>query len=187
MPSIFIIFILVLAEDGALAEIGPRFVMNPVKIFADSFGGEALWENPDYVTPAKHRRMLRTAAKDKYVNRTEVKARYEATQPTEAFKLDKFGHEVFAAGEEEMAQKLVEQEAEESGDDDVSNGEDENEQKREAKDIERVKLLIEKLKPGREGKNLVRSKKKAALGSKGKITKKGKMTQNIVKNKKLQK
>lgn len=181
--------VLVLAEDGALAEIGPRFVMNPVKIFAESFGGEAIWENPDYVAPAKHRRLLRTAAKDKYLNRTEVKARYEATQPTEAFKLDKFGHEVFADGEEEMAQKLVEQELDIESEGDVSEIEDEDkQQKREAKEIERVKALIEKLKPGGEGKELVRKKKKSSKGKIMKATsKKGKMIKNIVKTKKLQK
>lgn len=163
--------------------------MNPVKIFSESFGGAALWENPDYVAPAKHRRLLRNAASDKYLNRTEVKARYEATQPKEAFKLDKFGHEVFADGEEEMAQKLVEQELDVESEDEVSDVEEEDkQQKREAMDIERVKALIEKLKPGGEGKELVRKKKRT---SKGKVmkatTKKGKMVQNIVRTKKLQK
>lgn len=43
----------ILTEDGGLAEIGPRFVLNPVKIFAGSFGGEVLWENPYYISPAK--------------------------------------------------------------------------------------------------------------------------------------
>lgn len=33
-------------EDGSLAEIGPRFVLNPIKIFAASLSGETLWENP---------------------------------------------------------------------------------------------------------------------------------------------
>lgn len=31
--------------------IGPRFVLNPIKVFDGSFGGETIWENPDYVTP----------------------------------------------------------------------------------------------------------------------------------------
>ncbi|CAG2058522.1 unnamed protein product, partial [Timema podura] len=31
----------------------PRFVLNPVKIFKGSFGGEALWDNSFYVSPAK--------------------------------------------------------------------------------------------------------------------------------------
>lgn len=164
--------------------------MNPVKIFGNSFGGQALWENIDYVAPAKHRRMLRTAAKDKYLNRTEVKARYEASQPKEAFKLDKFGHEVFADGEEEMAQKLVEQELDDKSEENATESEEENnQQKREAREIERVKALIEKLKPGGgEGKELVRKKK---IGTKGKImkstSKKEKMIKNIVKTKKLQK
>ena len=179
----------VLAEDGALAEIGPRFVLNPVKIFADSFGGEALWENPNYVTPASHRRIIRASAKDKYVNRTEVKARQEATQPTEAFNLDKIGHEVFADEEEEtMAAKLVAQDEDE--DEEMESEDEETVQKREAREIERVKVLIEKLKPGKEGKTLVRPKKYIRPSANGKVTKKptnkkAKMIQNILKTKKL--
>jgi ribosome biogenesis protein BRX1 len=179
----------ILAEDGALAEIGPRFVMNPVKIFADSFTGEALWENPEYVTPAKHRRMLRASAKDKYVNRTDSKVRYDTTLPTEAFNLDKVGKQVFVDDEEEMAEKLV---AAENDDDDITESEDEEvEKKREQTDIERVKALIEKLKPGKEGKTLVRPKKYVPTGANpGKIVKKAtnkksKMIQNIIKTKKL--
>lgn len=43
----------IIKEEGELVEIGPRFVLNPVKIFAKSFGGETLWDNPHYVSPAK--------------------------------------------------------------------------------------------------------------------------------------
>ncbi|XP_023246831.1 ribosome biogenesis protein BRX1 homolog isoform X2 [Copidosoma floridanum] len=43
----------IIKEDGELAEIGPRFVLNPIKIFAGSFVGEVLWDNPHYVSPAK--------------------------------------------------------------------------------------------------------------------------------------
>lgn len=178
----------ILAEDGALAEVGPRFVMNPVKIFAESFSGEPLWENPNYVTPAKHRRQIRSLAKDKYNIRTESKARFEATQPTDAFNLDKVGHQVFVDNEEEMAQKLVEQDDAEMSDASVDNTE--NEQKREEQEIERVKALIEKLKPGREGKNLVRPVKRKVNPITNKVimkptTKKGKLIQNIIKTKKL--
>lgn len=42
----------IVEETGALAEIGPRFVLNPIKLFAGSFQGEKLWENPDFVSPA---------------------------------------------------------------------------------------------------------------------------------------
>lgn len=163
--------------------------MNPVKIFADSFTGEPLWENPDYVTPAKHRRMLRASAKDKYVNRTEAKVRYETTQPTEAFNLDKVGKQVFVENEEEMAEKLVADEENEDDESEIDN--EEIEQKREEQDIKRVQALIEKLKPGKEGKKLVRPKKYTPIGANpGKIVKKAtnkksKMIQNIIKTKKL--
>jgi len=178
----------ILAEDGALAEVGPRFVMNPVKIFEDSFSGEPLWENPDYVTPAKHRRMLRSTAKDKYINRTEAKARYEATQPTEPFKLDKFGRQVFVENEDEMAQQLVDNDEQEEMEEGESDGEDDKQEQREQREIEKVKLLIEKLKPGREGKLLVKPTSKAP----GKVVKKptnkrAKMISNIARTKKLSK
>ena len=41
----------ILEEDGQLAEIGPRFVLEPVKIFDGSFQGDTLWSNPTYKTP----------------------------------------------------------------------------------------------------------------------------------------
>lgn len=48
----------ILTEDGGLAEIGPRFVLNPVKIFAGSFGSDTLWDNPHYISPAKVMKQL---------------------------------------------------------------------------------------------------------------------------------
>ncbi|XP_037720679.1 ribosome biogenesis protein BRX1 homolog [Drosophila subpulchrella] len=75
----------ILSEDGGLSEVGPRYVMNPVKIFDGSFTGKTIWENPDYVSPAKQRQMLKKAAKDKYVNRVEQKVKHEATRPVRAY------------------------------------------------------------------------------------------------------
>lgn len=34
-----------------LVEIGPRFVLCPIRIFAGSFGGPTLYQNPDFVSP----------------------------------------------------------------------------------------------------------------------------------------
>lgn len=76
----------VLTEDGGLAEIGPRFVLNPVKIFSGSFGGDTLWENPHYVSPAKYRILLRKNASEKYKNRTEQKMAQEANKPEISYK-----------------------------------------------------------------------------------------------------
>merc|ERR1712137_154240 len=72
----------ILEEDGQLAEIGPRFVLNPIKIFDGSFGGETLWENPDYVTPNTYRRMLSLKSGMKYRQRIEQKLSLAARQPT---------------------------------------------------------------------------------------------------------
>ena len=33
-----------MAEDGSLTEIGPRFVLNPIKIFDSSFSGKIDFE-----------------------------------------------------------------------------------------------------------------------------------------------
>lgn len=38
-----------------LIEIGPRFTLTPIKAFEGSLGGEALWQNGDYIAPTKLR------------------------------------------------------------------------------------------------------------------------------------
>jgi hypothetical protein len=38
-------------ESVTLVEVGPRFCLNPVRIFDGSFGGRTLYENPAYVSP----------------------------------------------------------------------------------------------------------------------------------------
>ncbi|XP_045474275.1 ribosome biogenesis protein BRX1 homolog [Harmonia axyridis] len=55
----------ILSEDGALSEIGPRFVLNPIKIFSNSFGGAPLWENKAYISPSKYRKSILMAKKKK--------------------------------------------------------------------------------------------------------------------------
>ena len=54
-------------EDGSLAEIGPRFVLNPIKIFDASFSGATLWESPNFTTPAKKRALLKKMKAGKYI------------------------------------------------------------------------------------------------------------------------
>lgn len=72
-----------------MAEIGPRFVMEPIKIFDASFSGRTLWENPDYVSPAAQRSMLKRAKAGKYIRHVESKAAYESNKPTEpTYKVD---------------------------------------------------------------------------------------------------
>ena len=75
-------------EDASLVEIGPRFVLNPIKIFAGSFSGAVLWSNPNFVTPNFRRRLKRLAGSAKYVNRIGKKASLEDRKPNDAYKMD---------------------------------------------------------------------------------------------------
>ncbi|XP_075943611.1 ribosome biogenesis protein BRX1 homolog [Anarhichas minor] len=52
----------IMEEDAALVEVGPRFVLNLIKIFQGSFGGPTLFENQDFLSPNMHRRQIRLAA-----------------------------------------------------------------------------------------------------------------------------
>ncbi|XP_035524317.1 ribosome biogenesis protein BRX1 homolog [Morone saxatilis] len=52
----------IIEEDASLVEIGPRFVLNLIKVFQGSFGGPTLYENPDFKSPNMHRREIRLAA-----------------------------------------------------------------------------------------------------------------------------
>ena len=40
-----------LSETTSLVEVGPRFVLEPIRIFRGSFGGQTLFQNPDFVSP----------------------------------------------------------------------------------------------------------------------------------------
>uniref|UniRef100_A0A8C4X4C6 Ribosome biogenesis protein BRX1 homolog n=1 Tax=Erpetoichthys calabaricus TaxID=27687 RepID=A0A8C4X4C6_ERPCA len=51
----------IIEEDSSLVEIGPRFVLNLIKIFSGSFRGSTLYENSHYMSPNLHRRNLRLA------------------------------------------------------------------------------------------------------------------------------
>ncbi|XP_077593890.1 ribosome biogenesis protein BRX1 homolog [Stigmatopora nigra] len=52
----------IIEEDAALVEIGPRFVLNLIKMFKGSFGGPTLYENAFFKSPNRHRREIRMAA-----------------------------------------------------------------------------------------------------------------------------
>ncbi|XP_051536261.1 ribosome biogenesis protein BRX1 homolog, partial [Myxocyprinus asiaticus] len=63
----------IIEEDASLVEIGPRFVLNLIKIFQGSFGGPTLYENPHFQSPNMHRRMIRLAMAAKQKERQMVK------------------------------------------------------------------------------------------------------------------
>lgn len=122
----------ILSEDGGLAEIGPRYVLNPVKLFRDSFCGPTLWENPTYVSPARYRQMLRKEASAKYENRIDKAVQREVPIKTKkGVELDD-GRDVFCLNPEKKAKGIVKKEANkvkavEENDDDDDEEEDEDE------------------------------------------------------------
>ncbi|XP_069128291.1 ribosome biogenesis protein BRX1 homolog [Argopecten irradians] len=78
----------ILEEDGSLAEIGPRFVLNPIKVFGGSFGGPTLYENPKYRSPNELRREMHKKFAQKYVSRVQAKKSLEERKPDEPYKRD---------------------------------------------------------------------------------------------------
>ncbi len=42
-------------KDTSLVEIGPRFVLVPIRIFSGSMGGATLYQNQAYVSPNEER------------------------------------------------------------------------------------------------------------------------------------
>ncbi|KAF9085121.1 Ribosome biogenesis protein brx1 [Mortierella sp. GBA35] len=61
--------------DLTLVEIGPRFVMNPIRVFDGSFGGQTAFENPEFVSPNVARSNIRNAKAGRYKSRMEAIAK----------------------------------------------------------------------------------------------------------------
>ncbi|XP_078127672.1 ribosome biogenesis protein BRX1 homolog [Sander vitreus] len=73
----------IIEEDASLVEIGPRLVLNLIKIFQGSFGGPTLFENSDFKSPNMHRREIRLAAAARVREKQMVKE-MQKTKRTEA-------------------------------------------------------------------------------------------------------
>lgn len=58
-------------QATSLVEIGPRFVLNPIRIFRGSFCGQTLYQNTSYVSPNDLRAQERRSKGQNYVNRKE--------------------------------------------------------------------------------------------------------------------
>ncbi|KAH9981128.1 ribosome biogenesis protein BRX1 [Lactifluus volemus] len=55
--------------EMSLVEIGPRFVLTPIRIFEGAFGGATVFANPEFVSPALVRSAIRKEKGDKYKDR----------------------------------------------------------------------------------------------------------------------
>ena len=78
-------------QQTSLVEIGPRFVMTPIRIFEGSFGGPTLYENADFVSPNAVRAEQRREGGEKYVSRVmaeEDRKRMKVNSKREYTELD---------------------------------------------------------------------------------------------------
>lgn len=67
-------------ESTSLVEIGPRFVLDPIRIFRGSFGGQTLFQNPDFVSPNEIRAMQYKRKGNSYVQRKESEKKRKTRQ-----------------------------------------------------------------------------------------------------------
>lgn len=58
-------------KDTHLVEIGPRFVLIPIRIFSGSLGGATLYQNQSYVTPNDQRAEIKRSKGNRYEARVE--------------------------------------------------------------------------------------------------------------------
>jgi ribosome biogenesis protein BRX1 len=65
-------------QATSLVEIGPRFVLNPIRIFRGSFGGQTLFKNPDFVSPNDIRAEERRSKGSSYVQRKDSQKKRKA-------------------------------------------------------------------------------------------------------------
>nr|ADO27860.1 brix domain-containing protein 2 [Ictalurus furcatus] len=95
----------IIEEDASLVEIGPRFVLNLIKIFHGSFGGPTLYENPHFQSPNAYRRLVRLSMSAKQKERQMVKQiRLEKRSETKEVRTKDVTDDVFVTPAEE---KLV--------------------------------------------------------------------------------
>ena len=53
----------------SLVEIGPRFVLEPIRIFRGSFGGQTVYKNDEFVSPNEGRAMMNQRKGRSYADR----------------------------------------------------------------------------------------------------------------------
>ena len=61
-------------DHNKLIEIGPRFVLNPIRIFSGSFGGQTLYANPRYESPNVGRARDKKQKGGRYAGRLQARA-----------------------------------------------------------------------------------------------------------------
>jgi len=79
-------------DTMSLVEVGPRLCLNPVKIFAGSFGGATLYENPHYVSPNEMRTDSKLLKSNRYGAKVKAKQRRKAHEAANRVDPDVLDH-----------------------------------------------------------------------------------------------
>ncbi len=56
-------------EGMSLVEIGPRFVLNPIRVFSGSFSGQTIWNNDNFLTSAAIQAQAKKAQSGMHIQR----------------------------------------------------------------------------------------------------------------------
>lgn len=75
-------------NESQLVEIGPRFVLIPIRIFNGSLGGPTLYQNPAYVSPNEERSQYKKRKGERYVQRTGHTQKRQAYQSENTMPVD---------------------------------------------------------------------------------------------------
>ncbi|CCI45233.1 hypothetical protein ABG067_001452 [Albugo candida] len=78
-----------------LIEIGPRFVLTPIRIFDGSFGGQTIYQNGHYTSPNETRRDAKAVKRSRYVGRKVAESKRIDRQKDRVLPEDQFA-DVFA-------------------------------------------------------------------------------------------
>ncbi|KAI9920926.1 hypothetical protein PsorP6_000613 [Peronosclerospora sorghi] len=73
-----------------LIEIGPRFVLTPIRIFDGSFGGQTLYQNEHYVSPNENRHDAKADKRHRYVSRKTAEEERKERLPEREMPADQF-------------------------------------------------------------------------------------------------
>lgn len=72
----------------SLVEIGPRFVLTPIRIFEGSLGGPTLFANPEFISPAAARASFKKIQGQKYRHRQSAQEEREDRRTRQKEELD---------------------------------------------------------------------------------------------------
>ncbi|XP_031478702.1 ribosome biogenesis protein BRX1 homolog 1-like [Nymphaea colorata] len=77
-------------DKMTLVEVGPRFCLNPIRIFSGSFGGQTLYQNPYYVSPNQIRALEKRKKGGKYAMKIKAKTKRKIHQMSNPLERDEF-------------------------------------------------------------------------------------------------